>query len=169
MYKLESFSDGAALVINDAQPYSATFKAEDIAQAEQIVVGLNQPAMLEELAAYRFAFEVGGLSLADGLRIATDRESQGQLKGAYADLKSGLIPDTDWKAMNGWSVATIEELEPIAKALAAHVRGCFRGERLVQTAINEAQTISDIEAIRLSEMFDQEYQAAYAEVMDAAV
>ena len=53
----------------------------------------------------------------------------------------------------------------LAKAVAAHGRGCFRGERLVQTAINEASSMDDIEAIDIPAMFASAYQDAYAEVM----
>ncbi|NNA16798.1 DUF4376 domain-containing protein [Pseudomonas lundensis] len=123
--------------------------------------------LLATLAAYRFDFEVGGLELADGLRLLTDRESQSQLSNAFVTLKHGLIPDTDWKGSNGWQLVDLVQIEPIAKAVAAHGRGCFRGERQVQTLINEAATIADLEAIDIASLFDAAYREAYAEVMAA--
>lgn len=165
MYKLERFDSEGALVTNTEFLYNSTFIAETAADAEKIVVGLNQAVMLATLAAHRFAFEVAGLQLAGGMQVKTDRESQAQLNSAYVTVSGGLIPDTDWKGANGWQLVDLEEIKPIAKAVAAHGRGCFRGERLVQTAINEASSMDDIEAIDIPAMFASAYQDAYAEVM----
>ncbi len=123
--------------------------------------------VLASLAAYRFDFEVAGLSLGEGLAVRTDRESQSQLANAYVTLKNGLIPDTDWKATNGWQLVDLEQIEPIAKAVAAHSRACFRGERLVQAHIGDAETIEDLEAISIATLFAEAYAAAVAEVMSA--
>ncbi len=165
MYQLQSLADGKARIINTSPPYDSTFNVSDEAQAISIVLELNRTPMLDELAAYRYQQEKAGLAIDGGLRVLTDRESQWQLKGAYADLKNGLIVNTDLKAANGWVLVTLEQMEPIARALAAHIRACFRGERLVQTAITNATTVSDIEAISIPEMFDHGYQVAYDEVM----
>lgn len=164
MYVLEKFDQRGALVTNNAFLYNSTFIAETAADAEKIVIGLNQVVMLAELAAHRFSFEVAGLQLAGGMQVKTDRESQSQLSNCFVDLKHGLIPDTDWKGSQ-WQLVDLQQIEPIAKAVAAHRRGCFRGERLVQTAINEASSMDDIEAIDIPAMFASAYQDAYAEVM----
>lgn len=124
-----------------------------------------QSEMLASLAAMRFTFEVEDLNLDSGLRVKTDRESQAQLNSAFVTLKTGLIPNTDWKGSNGWQLVDLEQIEPIARALAAHVRGCFRGERTVGTAITSATTMAQIEAIDIQAQFMAAYQAAVAEVM----
>ncbi len=167
MYRLVSFSDGAALVTNDAQPYSAAFKADDAEHAERIVLDLNQPVMLAELAALRFVFETDGLTLDSGLQIQTDRESRDELYSNFTNLKYGLIPDTDWKAANGWKAVTLAEIEPIVRAVAAHVRGCYRAERRVEVAITGAVTMVDIDAIDIPAMFAAAYQVAFDEVMSS--
>ncbi|QHF01236.1 DUF4376 domain-containing protein [Pseudomonas asturiensis] len=170
MYMIETFENGSALVVNTDPntPYRAVHNAADEAEAERLVIEMNQPGMLRRLAEYRLSFEIGGLQLADGLRVLTDRESQGQLTSSYTTLANNLIPDTNWKAANGWQVVTLKELEPIAKAVAAHVRGCFRGENAVFDAINGAKTMAAIEAIDIPAQFAAAYQVAYAEVMGAA-
>lgn len=165
MYRLSNLADGKAQITNDNPLYDSTFNVADEAEAVRIVVELNQPAMLDELARYRFSFETAGLLLESGLRIKTDRESQGQLANSYMNLGAGLIPDTDWKAANDWQVGGLTEIGPIAKAMAAHVRGCFRGERVVETAIKSATTMAQIEAIDIQAQFMAMYRAAYAEVM----
>ena len=121
--------------------------------------------LVAALAAYRFSREEGGLTLADGVHIATDRESKSQLNKTYVELKNGLIPDTDWKYTPDWQLRDLAQFEPIAKALAAHDRACFRGERLVQGMINNALGIPVLELFNIGNLFDAAYQEAYAEVM----
>lgn len=121
--------------------------------------------LLAALAAYRFKCEVGGLTLGGGVNIATDRESKSQLNKTYVELKNGLIPDTDWKCTPDWQLRDLAQFEPIAKALAAHDRGCFRSERLVQGMINDAVDIPVLEMFNIGNLFDAAYQEAYAEVM----
>lgn len=165
MYKLISYSDGSVLVTNDSPAYRAAHLVGSAEEAENLVVGLNQSGLMEQLAAHRFEFETSGLTLEGGMRLKTDRESQAQLSSAYTTLKYNLIPDTDWKALNGWQVVTLEQIEPIARAMAAHVRGCFRGERAVGTAITNATTMEQIESIDIPVQFNAAYEAAFAEVM----
>ena len=164
MYRLQSYGAEGATVVNDTFPYQSVFRAEDAAAAELIVVNLNQQVMLSELAEHRFNFEVAGLTLADGLKVDTDRESQSQLEICFVDLKHGLVPDTDWKGSQ-WQLVDLETIQPIAKAVAAHRRGCFRGERLVQTVINDAKTVADLELIDIRQVFGDAYQEAYEGVM----
>ncbi len=163
MYQLEKFSAEGALVTHTSMPYRALFIAANETEADAIVVGLNKPEMLETLATVRYGVETAGLQLDDGLRILTDRESRSEFFNNYGALKNGLIPDTDWKAANGWKQVTLEQMEPIARAMAAHVRGCFRGERAVVTAIEAATTMIDVEAIDIEVRFNEAYQAAVSE------
>lgn len=90
---------------------------------------------LASLAARRYAEETGGI-VVGGLSVATDRESQAMVNGAYSSLKDGLILDTEWKGSNGWMVVTLAEIQPIAQAVAMHVRACFANERVHTIAIN---------------------------------
>lgn len=168
MYQLQSLTEGKARIINENPPYDSTFNVADEAEAVRIVLGLNRPPLLEALADHRFALEIAGLILDNGLRVSTDRESQAQLSSIYTDLTAGLIPDTDWKAANGWKRVDLETIAPIVKAVAAHRRACFRGERLVQAVIDDAATIADIEAIDIQQHFATAYQQAFTEVMASA-
>lgn len=167
MFNLENYADGEALIVNDAYPYRSTFNAASYEAAVVIVVSLNQADMLAELATHRFNFETSGLSLGS-LQILTDRESQAQLSSAFTTLQAGLVPDTDWKAANGWGTVDLEQIKPIATAVAAHVRGCFRGERIVETAIKQAATVAEIQAIDIPVLFGAAYKAAYEEVVPAS-
>lgn len=93
-------------------------------------------AQKEKLAAYRYGRETSGI-VVGGAEIKTDRESQGQLNGAYTSLKNNLITDTPWKAAGGaWVPVTLVELEPIATAVAQHVRACFATEKVHADALD---------------------------------
>lgn len=100
---------------------------------------------LADIASSRFALETGGIELPGGIKIKTDRESQAQLSSAYSSLKDGLIPNTPWKTATGLSVlVTLDELRPIATAVAYHVRACFQAE--IDKA-NELSGINDFEQV----------------------
>jgi len=90
---------------------------------------------LAALASYRYHEETKGI-MVGGVLVATDRESQAMVNGAYSSLKDGLILDTDWKGANGWVVVTLAEIQLIAQAVALHVRACFANERVHTMAIN---------------------------------
>ena len=167
MYLLESFTpEDGALIVNETTMYRAYLLAKNEVEANNLVVGLNQAALFLELEQYRYSFETAGLDLADGIRIKTDRESQSQLSNCFVDLKHGLIPDTDWKGSD-WQLVNLEQIEPIAKAVAAHRRGCFSSERQVQTLINEAVSAAELEAIDIPALFGAAYKVAYSQVIDA--
>lgn len=166
MYTVESYVEPYARIV-DGDTYSSDFLASSLAEGELIAVGMNKPDLLQALADYRFEVETAGLTLANGMKIQTDRESQSQLSSTYADLQSGLIPDTDLKAANAWEVVTLEQMRPIATALAAHRRACFRGERVLKSAIDNATTLELQLAINIEDDFSAAYRAAYDEVMDA--
>lgn len=164
MYTVEAYKKPYARII-DSDTYASDFLAGSLAEGQLIAVDMNKPEMLSALADYRYEIETSGLELDGGMRLLTDRESQAQLSSTYTDLKYGLIPDTDWKAANGWEVVNLEQMEPIAKALAVHRRACFRGERVVITAIENAKTLALQVAIDIKTDFMTAYQAAVAEVM----
>lgn len=89
---------------------------------------------LAALAALRYQKEMAGI-VVGGVMVRTDRESQAQLNGAYVSLKEGLIPDTPWKAANGWVPLAFADIAPVAQAVAAHVRACFANEKAHAEAI----------------------------------
>lgn len=96
------------------------------------------------LADIRYQRETGGIEL-EGMKILTDRGSQAQLAGAYQSLASGLIPQTDWKAADGWMTVTKEQIEPVARAVATHVARCFAAEKAVSEQIQNADRPEDID------------------------
>jgi hypothetical protein len=61
---------------------------------------------------------------------------------AFVTLQSGMVDGIDWKGPDGWQRVTLTELEPVARAVAAHVQRCFTTERTVseQIAISDPQS-----------------------------
>lgn len=97
------------------------------------------------VAAKRWQIEIGGILVA-GQPIATDREAHAMLNSSYTSLKAGLIADTPWKTADGsFTLVTLAELEPIAQAVAAHVRSCFSAEKEHYDAINTLKTQSELD------------------------
>lgn len=167
MYSVKSFSNGYALIVDEGKNYVTEFLVDTLSDGEDIALELNRPEMLQELADYRFNFEVAGLAVGD-VKVKTDRESQGQITSAFVSLTNDLVPDVDFKAVNGWDTINKAQIQPVAKAVAAHSRGCFKGERKVAEQIKGASTLAEITAIDVQTAFDAVYQAAYAEVMQPA-
>lgn len=168
-YRCDVLNESVNPVTQSRSDFPAlSFDGEKIIAAYTVIaksVETIRSERLQTLANYRFGIEIGGLAIAGGIRILTDRESQAQLFNSYNQLASGLIPDTDWKGWNGWQVANLAQLKPIAQAVAAHVRGCFRGEKAVSDAIQAAKTVAEVEAIDIIRQFQAAYQVAYDEVM----
>lgn len=91
---------------------------------------VTQQSLITGVANKRWEVETGGI-VVDGRRVDTDRESQAQLNNSYSSLKLGLIEDTQWKDADGnFTLVTLVELEPIAQAVAQHVRACFVAEQI---------------------------------------
>lgn len=106
----------------------------------------TKASLLADVAAKRWQVETGGILVA-GHPIATDRESQSQLTSAYTSLKGGLIADTPWKSSDGsFTLVTLAEIEPVAQAVAAHVRACFAAEQAHSEAIDELETQAELDA-----------------------
>jgi hypothetical protein len=91
---------------------------------------------LSELANHRFQVETSNITIA-GIQIKTDRESQSMINSAFTALSSGMIESTDWKGVDGWTSVTLEQLTPLATAVALHVADCFRKERVASGIIKE--------------------------------
>lgn len=106
---------------------------------------------LAELAAWRYAKEVGGINVA-GAKVKTDRESQATLTGAFISLSQGLLQSVDWKLDNGqWATLTLAEITPIAQAVVSHVQACFTAEKLMAAEINALPTIEAVQSYTFPE------------------
>lgn len=103
------------------------------------------------LASYRYDKEVGGLTLQNGMTVATDDRSKGLIAGARLDTMNNPAILTNWKADTGWIQIDADTVTMIATAVAGHVRTCFNAERdhsdaLDALADDPATTTADIAA-----------------------
>lgn len=169
MYRLESFSDGKALIVSDdlSRPYRAAWNAETEAEGDRIAVDLNRPELLEQLAQRRFDVETAGVEVA-GVRIKTDRESQALVCNAFVSLTNELVPDVEFKAVSGWVRIDTSMIRAVAKAVAAHSRAVFAAEKVVDGKIRAAATMLEVDQLDIPGAFGAAYDAALAEVLEPA-
>lgn len=124
-------------------------------------------ATIARLADVRFNSETAGVELPDGSQIRTDRESQAQVNAAYATLRDGFVSAADFKGANGWMDITLDEVTPIAEAVARHVQPCFTAERRVSDQVAAAATAEDLVGINLVDEFEAELEAVKSEQASA--
>lgn len=87
-------------------------------------------AKLDELAAYRYEQEVGGVT-SSGVLYPTDRQSRKDLRDARDSLTEGLLSYVEFKGEDGWLRFTAaSQITPLLGIIAVHVRDCFDNEKI---------------------------------------
>lgn len=99
---------------------------------------------MAELSASRFRLETSGITLPNGVRIATDRDSQGMLSGALLTVQRNPAALIDWKGEDGWSQINKAGIEAIADAVSTHVQACFSAERAQCEALDALTEFGDV-------------------------
>lgn len=89
----------------------------------------------------RYEVETGGITL-NGVNVATDRESQALVNGAYAAVQRDPQRVIQWKGINGFVALNSTAMTAIADAVAAHVQACFAVEAEVVAAIGGSTIMS---------------------------
>lgn len=82
-----------------------------------------------QVTSLRWQIETGGITLPSGKKIGTDKIDQSAIANALTTLREGFVNTIDWKEADGWATITINELLPIAQAVAIHVQTCFTVEK----------------------------------------
>ena len=118
----------------------------------------SRESLLARLAAIRYGIETGGTEM-DGVRILTGRTDQAMTTQVFVTLRDGLVDEIDWKGADGWHRVTLAELEPVARAVAAHAQRCFSAERAVSEQI-AALPDADIPAFDLTAAWDAAWSPA---------
>ena len=89
----------------------------------------KRAALLDEIAAKRYAVETGGLTFPGGMCIGTDRQDQAIITGAVSAIQLGQSI-FDWKGADGtWITLTDKQIVQIGATVAAHVQACFSAEK----------------------------------------
>ena len=128
----------------DPRFYFITENLDGSLNVEAKNLDMCKDVRISEIAQERFRRETAGVTLQNGTKIRTDRESQSQLNNAFVSLYHGFIPSTPWKAANGWAPMTIAEIEPVARAVALHVRDSFLWEEQQTAIVNAMTTVEDV-------------------------
>jgi hypothetical protein len=91
-------------------------------------------AAKDRLLAYaadrRWQIETGGLDIG-GATIATDRDAQGMISGAYQMAMAEPEETVLFKAASGWIEIDAAQMIAIGLAVGRHVRACFRKEQAI--------------------------------------
>ena len=122
--------DGVPVTLSDAD-YAALFQQTPLPTA----AGLAAYA-----ATARYAKETAGILVA-GAPIATDRDSQNLISGAYSYVLAKPDATINFKTAAGFVVLTADQIQAIALAVGGHVQACFAVEAQVDAAI-QAGTIT---------------------------
>jgi hypothetical protein len=109
------------------------------------VVTLTADDLQAYAAAKRFEIETGGIAV-ETVAIATDRESQAMLVGAYNYLSLNQEATIQWKGETGFVTLGLAQIQAIASAVGAHVQACFAKEAEIVAEI-VAGTITTTAAI----------------------
>lgn len=98
-------------------------------------------------AQVRYRKETAGIAI-DGSVIATDRESQAMIHGAYNFVQANPAATVRYKAATGFVTFDKAAVETIALTVGAHVQACFAKEAEVIDAIETGAitTVAEVEA-----------------------
>lgn len=112
------------------------------------VVSLDElrAALMERATAERWKHEEGGLTLSNGVRVATTRDDQNRITSVVANAALAGVEAVDFKAVSGWTTLTFAEVRDIAASIALHVQACFSAERAHHQAIAALGTPEELAA-----------------------
>lgn len=131
--------DGIELNINVA-PDNPLYN--DLLLSGETIAAYEPPPvdLVAYLKAKRYACETGGI-IVGGAAIATDRESQAMVNGAYAMALRDAERTFNWQTDAGFVTLSAAAIIAIAVAVGDHVQACFDFQAATAAAI-EAETIT---------------------------
>lgn len=117
----------------------------------------QQPVSLEDLKlskiqqieSLRYNKEINGVVI-DAYIFDTNRESVSAFANALTILKLGVIETLNWKTATGvWVTLTLPEAERIFSLINLYIQGVFTSEKELTNLVLAAQSIEELEAIKL--------------------
>lgn len=109
--------------------------------------------LLDQIAQKRWEVETGGITLPDGTKVDTDRESsQQKIKAAFDEaMKDENYVVNNWKVRKGVFVTlTNAQLRLIGQAVLAHIQACFDKEAALSAQILAAPDYATLMAIKIN-------------------
>ena len=96
--------------------------------------------LMNRSARTRYEHETGGTTV-DGMHVATDRQSQALITGAFSSAKdaqeSGEAWSIRWKSAGGWVELDADQMIGLGRAVRAHVQACFDREKELTEAVED--------------------------------
>lgn len=92
----------------------------------------------------RWQVETGGITLPNGIRIATGKDDQERVNAVLSNMERYQLAGVDFKAKSGWAHLTYPELQAIGEAIVTHVQSCFSAERAHHEAIDGLDSLEAI-------------------------
>ena len=97
-----------------------------------------EQALRTRIARTRYEHETGGTTV-DGMHVATDRQSQALITGAFSSAKdaqeSGDPFSIRWKSAGGWVELDADQMIGLGRAVRQHVQACFDREKELTEAV----------------------------------
>jgi len=139
--------EGEEFYLNCSQEYTHIIDNTPVIQLPPgLTLDEAKEVKKDELATARLAEEEGGIDF-NGVHIDTDRIAQFQMASAVISFQCGFIAQTKWKTNGVWVPVSINELLPVAAAVAQHVEACFAKEEALWATIDACTTVEQVEAI----------------------
>lgn len=113
--------------------------------------GITINSLKEDITKKRWEIETGGISLPNGLNVATGIDDQNRITTVVANAERSGIDEFDFKAISGWTRVTLAELQEISSSIARHVQACFSAERAHHEAIDSI-ALTDDPVLRQAEL-----------------
>ena len=89
-------------------------------------------ALMNRIARTRYEHETGGTTV-DEMHVATDRQSQALITGAFSSAKdakeTGEAFGIRWKSAGGWVELDADQMIGLGRAVRQHVQACFDREK----------------------------------------
>ena len=109
-------------------------------------------AKKEEIANDRWIFETSGITLPNGIKIDTSRQSQSLITGAVIQAQDDESYVCKWKTADGNDFVELDQqtIFLIAKMIRYHVQSAFDKEGELLILINNATTLDELNSIRFT-------------------
>ncbi len=100
----------------------------------------DKQALMNRIARTRYEHETGGTTV-DGMQVATDRQSQALISGAFGfakdDQETGEEFNLKWKAKNGWVNLDADQVIAMGRSVRQHIQACFDREAELIQAVED--------------------------------
>lgn len=118
-----------------------------VVTAVDLPVALAKLNLASKLAETRWRRTQAGVTLPNGVVIATDDNSQSKIHQALSILEKGWVTTIDYRAKTGYVTVDLAAMTAISQAVSAYVQGCFTAERTIVDAIANG-TVTTLAAIQ---------------------